>query len=119
MRLSVVEMGNFGEKEGQPFELPHPQGKATWGSGVTPGDQELVPGVLEGPYGSTSAGSGELEELAPALAEVEPLERALRKRWVSGWGCFSIGFWPLSAEALARSVDEGDKVKVYKESFAW
>jgi RNA polymerase primary sigma factor len=67
-------MGNFGEKEGQSFETPHPQGKATWGSGVMPGDQELVPGVLEGPYGSTSAGSGELEKLAPALAEVEPLE---------------------------------------------
>jgi hypothetical protein len=75
MRLSIVEMGNFGEKEGQSFETPHhPQGKAAWGSGVTPGAPEVVPGVLEGPYGSTSAGSGEIEELAPALAEVEPLE---------------------------------------------
>ncbi|MCX5999674.1 MAG: hypothetical protein NTU41_08830, partial [Chloroflexi bacterium] len=34
-----------------------------------------MPGVLEGPYRSTSAGSGEIEELAPALAEVAPLEK--------------------------------------------
>jgi hypothetical protein len=33
-----------------------------------------VPGVLEGPYGGTPAAAGELEELTPALAEVEPLE---------------------------------------------
>jgi len=62
------------EKEGQPFELPYPQGKTAWGPGVTPRGPELEPGVLEGPYGVTPAGAGELEEPTPALAEVEPLE---------------------------------------------
>ncbi|MCX6000443.1 MAG: hypothetical protein NTU41_12915, partial [Chloroflexi bacterium] len=74
MRSAIVEMGNFGEKAGQSFETPHPQGEAglgLWDDARGFGISASGVGVL---YGSASAGSAEIEDLPPASAEVEPME---------------------------------------------